>query len=112
MADYGFYTGIYLGSQIPEKAFPEMALRAGEHLERIRRNYRVTVEGTDSLNMALCAMAEALYAHSKRRSGMTAASVGDVSVRYEGAESAGKNLQRELYDKASIYLEISRGVGV
>ena len=111
MADYGFYTDVYLGSQIPEKAFPEMALRAGEHLARIQRNYRVTAEGTDSLNMAICAMAETLYAHSKRRSGVTAASVGEVSVRYEGAESSGRSLQRELYEKASIYLEISRGVG-
>ena len=111
MADYGFYNSVYLGSLIPEKAFPEMALRAGEHLERIRRNYRVTVSGTDSLNMALCSMAETIYNHSKRRSGMTAASVGQVSVRYEGTESAGRSLQRELYEKASIYLDISRGVG-
>ena len=111
MADFGFYTSVYLGSLIPEKAFPEMALRAGEHLARFQRHYRVTVPGTDSLNMALCAMAEALYSHSKRRVGMTAASVGDVSVRYEGAESAGKSLQRELYEKAAIYLDISRGVG-
>ena len=111
MADYGFYTDVYLGGQIPEKAFPEMALRAGEHLARIQRNYRVTAEGTDSLNMAICAMAETLYAHSRRRSGVTAAAVGEVSVRYEGAESSGRSLQRELYEKASIYLEISRGVG-
>ena len=112
MADYGFYTDVYLGSLIPEKAFPEMAMRAGEHLARMQRNYRVTTEGTDSLNMAICAMAEALYAHSRRRSGVTAASVGEVSVRYEGGESSGRNLQRELYEKASIYLELSRGVGV
>ena len=112
MADYGFYTDVYLGSQIPEKAFPEMALRAGEHLARIQRNYRVNTEGTDSLNMAICAMAETLYAHSRRRSGVTAAAVGEVSVRYEGAESSGRSLLRELYEKASIYLEISRGVGV
>jgi hypothetical protein len=77
----------------------------------MQRSYRVTADGTDSLNMAICAMAEALYAHSKRRSGVTAASVGEVSVRYEGAESSGKALQRELYEKASIYLDISRGVG-
>lgn len=111
MADFGFYADVYLGSLIPEKAFPEMATRAAEHLARMQRSYRVTADGTDSLNMAICAMAEALYAHSKRRSGVTAASVGEVSVRYEGAESSGKALQRELYEKASIYLDISRGVG-
>ena len=111
MADFEFYRSVYLGSLIPEKAFPEMAMRAGEHLARLQRHYRVTTDGTDSLNMAICAMAETLYAHSKRRSGVASASVGDVSVRYEGAESSGKALQRELYEKASIYLNISRGVG-
>ena len=111
MADYDFYTDVYLGSLIPEKAFPEMVLRAGEHLARFQRNYRVTVSGTDSLKMAVCAMAETLYAHTKRRGGVVAASAGEVSVRYESGESGRKSLQRELYEKASIYLEISRGVG-
>ena len=111
MADYGFYTDVYLGSQIPEKAFPEMAMRAGEYLARFQRNYRVNVSGTDSLQMAICAMAESLYAHAKRQGGVVAASAGEVSVRYESGESNRKSLQRELYEKAAIYLEISRGVG-
>ena len=111
MADYDFYADVYLGSLIPEKAFPEMALRAGEHLARIQRDFRVTADGADSLRMAICAMAESLYAHSKHHSGVTAASVGEVSVRYEGGESSRKALHRELYEKASIYLDISRGVG-
>ena len=110
MVAYEFYTDIYLGSLIPEKAFPEMALRAGEYLARFQRNYRVDVFGTDSLKMAICAMAETLYAHAKRRGGVVAAAAGEVSVRYESGESGRKSLQRELYEKASIYLEISRGV--
>ena len=110
MVDFAFYEGVYLGSAIPEKAFPGMALRAREALARFQRIYRVEVTGTDSLNMAICAMAETLYEDSRRRGGMTAASVGEVSVRYEGADSAGKSLQRQLYEKASIYLDISRGV--
>ena len=110
MTDYSFYADTYMGSLIPEKAFPEMALRAGEHLARIQRKYRVTASGTDSLNMAICAMAETLYAHSKRRGGVTAAAVGEVSVRYESGESNRRSLQRELYEKASIYLDIYRGV--
>ena len=111
MADYDFYTDVYLGNLIPEKAFPEMAMRAGEHLARIQRNYRVRISGTDSLKMAVCAMAETLYAHAKRRGGVVAASAGEVSVRYESSESGRKSLLGELYEKASIYLEISRGVG-
>ena len=111
MADYAFYTDVYLGSAIPEKAFPGMALRAKEVLERFQRIYRVNIPGEDSYKMAICAMAESIYAASKRRGGVTAASVGEVSVRYEGAETSGKSLQRELYEKASIYLDIWRGVG-
>ena len=110
MADFAFYTDVYMGCAIPEKAFPGMALRAEEVLRRFQRIYRVTVPGEDSRKLALCAMAESLYAHGKRAGGMTAASVGEVSVRYEGGESAEKTLQRELYEKASIYLDITRGV--
>ena len=110
MADYAFYTDVYLGSAIPEKAFTGMALRAREALDRLKRIYRVEIPGEDSLKMAVCAMAEALYAHGKRRGGVTAAAVGETSVRYENSNQADKQLRRELYDQASIYLDISRGV--
>ena len=110
MADYVFYTDVYLGCAIPEKAFPGMALRAREALERIQRICRVTVPGEDSLKMAICAMAETLYAHSKRRGGVVSASTGEVSVRYEGAGQADRLLRQELYRQAAIYLDICRGV--
>lgn len=110
MADFGFYEGVYLGCAIPEKAFPGMAARAREALERFQNIYRVTIPGEESRKMAICAMAEAIYAASKRGSGVSAASVGEVSVRYESGRSAARSLQRELYDRASIYLDISRGV--
>ena len=110
MADYAFYTDVYLGSRIPEKAFSGMALRAKEVLERFSRIYRVTVPGEDSYKMAICAMAEALYAHGKHRGGVTAASVGEVNVRYDSSDRTDRQLQRELYEKAAIYLDIYRGV--
>ena len=108
MADFAFYRDVYLGSAIPEKAFREMAHRAKEILDRFCRIYQVTAEGEDSRKMALCAMAESLYTHSKHRGGITAASVGEVSVRYE--DSGEQSLRRELYRKAATYLEIHRGV--
>ena len=110
MADFAFYRDVYLGAAIPEKAFSGMALRAREVLERFQRIYQVTVPGEDSYKMAVCAMAESLYAHSKRRGGVTAASVGEVSVHYGDSRQADTQLQRELYGKAAIYLDISRGV--
>ena len=76
MADFTFYTDVYMGELIPEKAFPGMALRAQEYLQRLQRIYQVSVPGEDSLKMAVCAVAEAIFAHSKRRGGVTAASVG------------------------------------
>lgn len=112
MADYAFYTDVYFGSAIPEKAFAGMASRAKEALDRFQRIYRVQVPGEDSLKMAICAMAESIYAHGKRRGGVTAATVGEASVRYESGQRADRQLSRELYEKASIYLDISRGVEV
>lgn len=112
MADYSFYTDVYFGSLIPEKAFPEMALRAREYLARLQNRYQVKASGEDSLTMAVCAMAESLYAHGKRRGGITGASLGDVSVHYGSGADCDKQLRRELYEKASIYLDIYRGVGV
>ena len=111
ITDHDFYTGIYLGSLIPAKAFPALALRSAEVLERFCRLYGVKECGEESLAMAVCAMAETLYTAEKRRGGVSAATVGEVSVRYEGAAPSGRSLSRELYEKASIYLDFCRGVG-
>ena len=110
MADFGFYKDVFLGELIPEKAFTSLAQRARDVLQGYERVYRVHIPGEDSYRMAICAMAETLYAYAKCRAGMTAATVGQVSVRYEGGDNAQRNLQRELYQKASIYLDITRGV--
>ena len=104
MVDFGFYTGTYLGSKIPEKQFSSCMARAGEALAALKRRYTVT-GGEEAQKLALCAMAEAVY-DSFRRGGAVSASVGSVSVRYDGE----KRLWRELYEKARIYLDICRGV--
>ncbi len=108
MVEYDFYVNSYLGSAIPEKAFPGMAVRARDALARFERIYRVEACGEDSRNMAICAMAEAFF-EAEKRSGMRSASVGNVTVQYENGALA--ELNRELYRKASIYLDIYRGVG-
>ena len=106
MPDYSFYTGAYLGQRIPEKQFAFCIARAGEALAQIDRAYRVT--GTqEERKLALCAMAEVAYA-AQRRNGAVSATVGGVSVRYR--EDAARQLWRELYDAARIYLKICRGV--
>ena len=107
MVHYGFYTDQYLGSVIPENEFDQAVQRAKDALERIKRIYRVTSSGDVSESMALCAMAEAVYAASRRTAGVSAASVGKVSVQYGKTES----LDRQLLRKAAIYLDIKRGAG-
>ncbi len=106
MVDYDFYVNQYLGSAIPEKAFSGVAAQAEQVLNRFKQAYRVKSSGLEAESMAICAMAESLW--QNRNKGLTSASIGSVSVRYETDRNA---LRRELYDKASIYLDIYRGVG-
>ena len=109
MVDYEFYVNHYLGSVIPEKAFPASASQAEAALNRFYRIYRITDSGEESRRMAICAMAEAVYTIGRRRGGITAAGAGSMSVRYENGECADKTLWRELYQRAAIYLDIYRG---
>lgn len=106
MVKYEFYVNQYLGSTIPEKAFSGMVAQAQQYLDRFKRIYRVESSGVAAEGMAVCAMAETLW--SRRREGTASASVGGVSVRYTSDQIP---LNRALYQKASIYLDIYRGVG-
>ena len=106
MVDYDFYVNQYLGSAIPEKAFSGVAAQAERVLNRFKQTYRVKSSGLEAESLAVCAMAESLW--QNRNKGLTSASIGSVSVRYETDRNV---LRRELYDKASIYLDIYRGVG-
>ena len=108
MVDYDFYVNSYLGSTIPENSFPGMAARAEAELQRFERIYRVESSGADARAMAICAMAETLY-ESGRRAGVRSANVGSVSVQYGDGSSSGKDICRELYRRAGIYLDIYRG---
>lgn len=106
MANYEFYVNCYLGSAIPEKAFSGVAAQAQRFLDKLKRVYRVKSSGQQAENMAVCAMAETLW--DRRNETMASASVDSVSLHYAtGKES----LYLELYKKASIYVDIYRGVG-
>ena len=103
--DYGFYTDIYLGSAISQKAFPGLIARAEAFLRQLKGCCRVVCAGEEAEKMALCAVAEALQEQQKRQ-GLKSASVGGVSVSYASGGSV-----RQLYEAAGIYLDIYRGVG-
>lgn len=106
MADYSFYTDAYLGCLIPEKQFDRCMARANEALALFERRYSVS-GGQEERKLALCAMAETVYS-ATGRPGVVSATVGSVSVRYQ--DGSQRQLWRELYDKACIYLDICRGV--
>jgi hypothetical protein len=106
---YDFYVDTYMGSAIPEKAFSGVAARATAMLERLKKICRVTCDGETSEKMAVCAMAETVYAYMGRRPGVSSASLGAASVHYEDADLR-KRYNAELYEKAGIYLDIYRGV--
>lgn len=98
---YRFYKEQFLGNKLSQEAFPEFYQRAREALERLERRY--SVEGGEQARLlALCAMAEQIYGSTGRR-GVSAAAVGQVSVKY-------KDTDRGLYDCAATYLDIYRGV--
>lgn len=110
MVDYDFYVNSFMGCAVPEKDFSGAAVRAAAVLERFLRIYSVNESTELARKMALCAMAETIYTGAKRRNGITAQSVGNVSVRYETGEAADKALLRELYQRAAVYLDFYRGV--
>ena len=108
MITFEFYRDTYLGSAIPENRFAEVAARAAEELERLKRYYRVE-GGEEAQAMAICAMAESFFAHGRHGAGVQSATVGGVSVRYDDATSRAKDLAKKLYQQACVYLEIYRG---
>lgn len=110
MVTFDFYQNSYLGSAIPENAFSGVAAQATAALARLKRTYEVSSDGEEAEKLAICAMAEAIYAQKDRAPGMTAATVGGVSVRYDNTADAARALSRELYRRAAIYLDIYRGV--
>lgn len=121
MVDYDFYRNVYLGDTIDQANWPQYRARALDQLAHYRRVYTVTVPDNmpDGEERAVCAMAEAMYGFDLLANGeagpIQSASVGSVSVSYGNAAQAvdlsPKGQAKELYRRASLYLDIYRGVG-
>lgn len=117
MVPYSFYADEYLGSSIPENAWPALEREASAKLGQYKRKYTVTAPEEHSEAMAVCAMAEVLDYFETALNGTGAvqsASIGSVSVNYGNVVSAldlsPKGREKELYRCASLYLDIYRGV--
>lgn len=117
MAEYSFYTNSYMGGSIPVDEFPRLAKRAGEQLAQYKRLYTVTAPENDAEDMAVCAMADALYYFETAQNGggpVASASIGSVSVSYSKGSTVDVSPQaqeRELFAAACRYLDIYRGCG-
>lgn len=116
MTEYAFYKDSYLGGSIPEADFPRLAKRAEAQLQRYKRIYTVQAPEKNSEDMALCAMADALYYFECAQNGeggpVSSASIGSVSVSYggmSGVDVSPKAQAKELYRCACLYLDIYRG---
>lgn len=115
MVDYEFYLNDYRGSSISEREFWGFAQRAEDQLNLYKRAYIVETPDDTAEQMAICAMADVIYAISAAQSGtgmIAAASIGSVSVSYgsaAGLDFSRAGQARELYDAASRYLDIYRG---
>lgn len=111
MADYTFYAGTYLGGSIPPEDFTRLAKRAQEQLERYKRIYSVTVHDANSEDMAVCAMADAMYYFETASNEPQSSSIGSVSSSMGTTVDISPKAQaKELYRCAGMYLDINRGV--
>ncbi len=111
MPGYEFYCAEFHGGSIPSEDFHLYASRADTELKRLERLY--TVKGTDDgRKLAVCAVADILYYFDNVMSGAAVKSVSIGSVSESGADidTSVKAQKKELYNAASLYLEIYRGV--
>lgn len=115
MVGYDFYVNDYFGSSIPEQEYFFYAARAQEQLEHYKRVYTVEAPSKNAEELAVCAMADVLYAIAAAQNGagaVSSASIGSVSVSYGSTAAldlSRKGQARELYEAACRYLDIYRG---
>ena len=82
MTDFNFYSETYCGSLIPADAWDAVCRDAEAQMNRYERIYHVSYPQTGSRNMAVCAMAEALYEFAQLQDAggaVQSVSVGNVS---------------------------------
>ena len=118
MPDYRYYVETYLGEDIPEAEFPRLIRRAQAELAHMRDVYAVQprpwLDADEADDMALCAIAEAMYefAQEDAARGLTKVTVGSVSETYADPPelcAATLALRAAHYrHEAGYYLQIGR----
>lgn len=109
-ADYDFYQGAYQGNLIPESDWPAAARDSSAYIDRItygRLRHGATV--TDDVRMAVCAVAEVVYAHQQGKAergsdGIKSENVDGYSVTYEDPSVASKQYDADRMEAADLFL--------
>ena len=65
MTDYIFYLGEYAGGSIPQDVWPDVQRDASAKVARYERIYTVTWLEPNGRDMAVCAIADAMYAFER-----------------------------------------------
>lgn len=118
MPDYAYYCDHYLGEDIPETEFAACMRRAEGKLAYMKEVYAVQprkgLTAEEAENMALCAIADAVYEFKQEDEarGLTRVTVGSVSESYaEPPELCAATLSgraAHYRHEAGYYLRIGR----
>lgn len=112
-AEYDFYQNTYLGERITdEDTFNRLALRASERLDYFTFGRIDQTDVSDSVRLAVCAMADILFWEEKRKNAhegreLASESNDGYSVSYAGASNIEGLDNRQLYQAAYVYLSQS-----
>lgn len=115
MLDYSFYSDVYGGDAIPAEAWPALASTADAQMCRYERIYTVNYETATARSMAVCAIADAMYAYAQLDAGngaVQSVSIGSVSesrVAASAPDTSPAARATEYYRCAQLYATIYRG---
>lgn len=117
MTDYIFYLGEYAGGSIPQDVWPDVQRDASAKVARYERIYTVTWLEPNGRDMAVCAIADAMYAFERLQAeggAIQSASVGSVSesrAAVSAPDTSPAAQEQEFYRCLCLYADVYRGCG-
>lgn len=116
MTDRAFYVSCYGGEAIPMEDWRSFCRRAEAQVRQYERIYTVNWPERHSRDMAVCAIADAMYAFEQLTNGpgqVVSVSVGSVTESYQrqgGTVDTSPAAQAaELYGCLCLYADVYRG---
>lgn len=115
MTDYSFYADEYAGNSIPQCEWPTVQRDASVKVARYERIYTVTWLEPTGRDMAVCAIADAMYAFAQLQAeggAIQSASVGSVSesrAAVSAPDTSPAAQEQEFYRCLCLYADVYRG---